>query len=77
VSDVCIKIAATMSGVLIVIGSVGMILFATKFPFSTRIRDLELSPERLLGMNGYQVWKYAWVSIVLGAVGQALVPWLK
>jgi len=40
-------------------GSLGMIAFATEFPFSPRVKDLEHSDVKALGLfSGYQVWLY-------------------
>ncbi len=72
-----VKLILTPSYLLVIAGSVGMVLFATKFPFSTTIKDLELAPERLCGFNGHQVWKYSWGAIILGTVGQLLACWLQ
>ncbi|MCZ6758853.1 MAG: hypothetical protein O7D29_00545 [Gemmatimonadetes bacterium] len=77
IPDILIKVTVTVSGLLVVLGSIGMIVFATRFPFSTRIRDLESTPERVCGLNGYQVWKYAWSVIIIGALGQVLASWFK
>lgn len=54
---------------VVIIGSIGMICFATKFPLSGRIKDLELESvsARFLGLNGYQVWKWSWILILAGS----------
>jgi hypothetical protein len=57
------------SYVFVLLGSFGMIIF-TRFPFSTVIKDLELSSERFCGLNGYQVWMISWVFIILGTMIQ-------
>jgi hypothetical protein len=72
-----VKIILTASYLLIIFGSFGMVLFATRFPFSTSIRQLEHVQERLCGLNGYQVWKYSWVAIIIGSVGQLVAAWLQ
>jgi hypothetical protein len=64
------------SYLLIVLGSIGMILFITKFPVSTRIKDLELTPTRIFSLNGYQVWKLSWLLIILGSLFQLLTIWV-
>jgi hypothetical protein len=71
-----VSIILTFSYLLIVAGSIGMVLFATKFPFSTSIRELVFASERLFGFNGHQVWKYSWAAIILGTVGQLVAYWL-
>lgn len=53
-------------------GSVGMMIFATTFPFSTSIRDLRLSPERFLGLDGYRVWMVSWSLILTGGFIQLI-----
>jgi hypothetical protein len=71
-----VSIILTCSYLLIVAGSIGMVLFATKFPFSTSIRELVFASERLFSFNGHQVWKYSWAAIILGTVGQLIAYWL-
>jgi hypothetical protein len=77
IPNIIVKVTITVSGLLVVLGSIGMVAFATRFPFSSRIRDLELTPERVCGLNGYEVWKYAWFVIIIGTLGQVLAGWLK
>jgi hypothetical protein len=76
VPEILGKTVASMFGLLVVLGTSGMVLFATRFPFSTRIRDLELAKERACGLNGYQVWKYSWFAIIIGTLGQIIAMWL-
>jgi hypothetical protein len=66
----------TASYVSIIFGSLGMIVVATKFSFSTKIKDMELTKERFLCFNGYQVWWLSWSLIILGAVIQLIDFWL-
>lgn len=61
-----------ISYILIICGSIGMMVFATRFSFSSRIKDLELMPERFLGLNGYRVWWWSWLLIILGTAIQLL-----
>jgi len=71
--DIFLKILNSFSYILIITGSLGMMVFATKFSFSTRIKDLELTEEeRYLTLNGFQVWKYSWISIIVGTVIQLI-----
>lgn len=64
-------VAALAGGYLLVIlGSIGMVLFAMRFPFSSRLRDLALATERLGPFNGYQVWIGAWLLIIFGSIVQ-------
>jgi hypothetical protein len=44
-----------LSYLMIIPGSLGMMIFATKFSFSSRINDLELTQERFIRLNGYQL----------------------
>ena len=73
---VVVRLVLTTSYALVAVGSLAMIAFATRFPLSSRIRDLELAPERFWGLNGYQVWKYGWSGIVVGTLGQLFSAWL-
>ena len=77
IPDIVVKITISVSGFLVVLGSIGMVVFGTRFPFSSRIRDLESTPERVFGLNGYQVWQYSWFVIIIGTLGQVLAGWLK
>jgi len=56
--------------VFAIAGSAGMIIFARRFPSSTRIQDLTLTNERFCCLNGYQVWVVSWSLIVLGGILQ-------
>ena len=69
------KIFFTISYLLVIVGSVGMIVFGSKFPFATGIAQLKDTPERFLGLNGYQVWVYSWIAILLGTAGQLIATW--
>lgn len=69
------KIIYSLSYLLVIFGSFGMIAFARKFPFVTAIWELKHSPERFLGLNGYQVWLWSWILIILGTAGQILATW--
>lgn len=69
------KIIFTISYSLVILGSVGMIAFAMKFPLATGIWQLKLAPERFLGLDGYQVWVYSWAAILLGTIGQLIATW--
>jgi hypothetical protein len=71
------KIIISLSYILVIIGSVGMILFSTKFPFSTRIKDLSLTNHRLLGLDGFQVWIGSWSCIILGTLIQLINYWVS
>lgn len=69
------KITLTVSYSLVIVGSGGMVAFACKFPLAGGVWQLKHTPERFLGLNGYQVWVYSWIAILLGTVGQILVTW--
>jgi hypothetical protein len=68
------KIIFTVSYALVILGSIGMVVFAFRFPFSTRIKDLEVS-DTFYGLNGYQVWVYSWCAIIVGTAGQIVATW--
>lgn len=71
------EILSTLGYVFIIIGCIGMIRFATKFPLSTRIKDLESAPQRLLRyLNGYQVWLWSWILILAGSAIQLITIWV-
>ena len=68
------EVVRAVGYLFIIVGSIGMICFATKFPLSTRIKDLESSPERLLRyLNGYQVWVWSWILILAGSLIQLIM----
>ena len=71
------KIIFTLSYALIIAGSGGMIAFAFKFPHVTGIWELKHADERFLRLNGYQVWVYSWLAILLGTTGQILATWYQ
>jgi hypothetical protein len=56
----------------IIAGSVGMMVFATKFRFSTRLEDLDLDSTTVLGLKGDAVWSWSWRLIIAGTVIQLL-----
>lgn len=65
----------SLSYLSIICGSMGMMFFATKFPFSTNIKQLKFAPERFLGLDGYQVWWLSWLLIIVGTFIQLLDFW--
>ena len=73
---IILKIVISLSYIFVILGSVGMIIFATKFPFSTRIQDLKYADEKILGLNGYQVWMFSWLLIILATVIQLINYWI-
>jgi hypothetical protein len=70
------RLLVSFSSVLIICGSAGMILFASRFPFSTSIKELKFSDERWYGLNGYEVWVWSWCLIIIGTVIQLLSYWI-
>ncbi len=58
------KVIVSLSFISMILGAIGMIIFATRFPFSTRIKDLQLAEERIFGLDGYQLWMTAVVPIL-------------
>jgi hypothetical protein len=76
-SDTIRIVYISLSYLAIIFGSIGMIFFATKFPFSTSIRDLKLVTERFLGLNGYIVWWLSWSLIIVGTGMQLIDFWIQ
>jgi hypothetical protein len=60
----------SLSFLLALIGSLGMIVFAVRFPFSTNLHDLKLTEQRFLRLDGAQVWIRSWVLIISSIVIQ-------
>jgi hypothetical protein len=73
----CVKLLWTVSYLLVIAGSVGMVLFATKFPLSAALWELAYAKQRLIGLNGQQVWRCSWIAILAGSVGQLVAVWLQ
>jgi len=73
---IILKIVISSSYISIICGSVGMMVFVTKFPFSTSIQDLRYVRERVFGLNGYQVWRFSWLLIILGTIIQLINYWM-
>jgi len=63
-------ITCVLPSALVVLGSVGMILFASKFPFTTAIWELKHAKERFLFLNGYYLWNLSWFFIIAGSLIQ-------
>jgi hypothetical protein len=68
----CGKILLMGCYVLVMAGSIGMFVFASWFPFSTRIKDLKDMHKGPWGLNGYYVWMGAWGAILVGTFGQMI-----
>lgn len=66
------KVIVTLSYIFIILGSIGMMLFISKFPFSTSVKDLELVNYRFWRLNGYQFWILSWLLIILGTFIQLI-----
>lgn len=64
------KVMVALSYLFIVSGSIGMILFATRFPLSSRIIDLKYLKETLFGLKGHHVWFLSWILIIAGTLIQ-------
>ena len=69
------KVVLTVSYLFIIWGSFGMIVFATKFTFSTGFKLMKYTKEKYLGLNGYQVWRDSWILIIVGTALQVLNIW--
>lgn len=61
-----IKLFSNLVYIPIILGSIGMMLFVSRFPLSSCSEDLKLFNNRLCGLNGYQVWRYSWFLIIAG-----------
>ena len=70
------KLINSAGYLFILLGSIGMILFIIKFPVSTRIKDHELTPERLFSLNGYQLWRLSWLLIIFGTISHLSLIWV-
>ncbi len=69
------KIILTVSYLLIITGSAGMMVFASKFPLASGgIWELKYTLG-FLSLNGYQIWISSWFAILLGTAGQILATW--
>jgi hypothetical protein len=69
----------TIANLATVLGAVGMMYFAVKFPFSTHLWELEddQKAHKFLGkVNGYHFWLWSWFLILVGAFLQLILPWL-
>jgi hypothetical protein len=69
----------TLANFAVLLGSIGMIYFAMKFPFSTNLSDLKYDEKahKFLGkINGYRFWLWSWSFILLGTFLQLIIPWL-
>lgn len=71
-----VKILLSVSYFLVLLGSIGMVLFSTKFSFATSTWEHKNSDERICSLNGQQVWIGSWLFIIIGTLGQLLACWL-
>jgi hypothetical protein len=71
------KILFTLSYLLIIVGSGGMIAFGCKFPAVSGIWELKYTSERFIGLNGFQVWVFSWLAILIGTACQLLGTWCQ
>jgi len=65
-------ISTVFPPVLVILGSIGMILLASKFPTTTAMWQLKYWKKRVLFLNGYHLWILSWCLIILGSVIQLL-----
>ena len=63
-------LAVVLSYLFIILGSVGMMVYVTKFPFSTSPDDASVDSTTFLGMKGNAVWVWSWRSIIAGTAIQ-------
>lgn len=66
------KVAVAASYLFIIVGTAGLIILATKFPFTAFFWELRHTKESFLRLNGYTIWILSWSIIVTGAVIQFL-----
>lgn len=71
------KILLTVSYLLVIVGSGGMIALGCKFPLVSSIWELKYTSEKFIGLNGHQVWVYSWLAILIGTAGQLLGMWCQ
>ena len=71
-----LKVILSFGYILVVLGSLGMMIFATKFGFSTNLDGYRLSKDRFLCMDGAQVWLASWVLIIIGTIMQLIGYWV-
>lgn len=71
-----LKVLLSFGYVFVVLGSVGMIVFATKFGFSTHLGGYRNLENRYLGMDGACVWWVSWCLIIAGTVLQLIGYWV-
>ncbi len=71
------KFLVSLSYILVILCSVGMILFAAKYPFSTRVEDPAHAKEEIAGLNGFQLWVASWSSIIAGTAIQLIHYWMS
>jgi hypothetical protein len=65
----------TLSYLLIIAGTFGMLFFYLEFPFSTRIPDLKYDSKKILGLNGYYFWLVSFFALIVGAAIQLIYFW--
>ena len=65
-SLLCIKIILTVSYILIILGSLGLIS-EHKYLFSTN--------SRVDDPAAYRVWVFSWLLIIAGTIGQLIACW--
>jgi hypothetical protein len=68
----CMKFVFSFSYVLVMLGSLGMMVYATKYGFATNSDEYRLSRKKFMGLNGAQMWRVSWVLILLGTFGQLI-----
>lgn len=69
-TQVALTVGLAVGYVFVIVGSLGMVVFARRFSFSTNAWGLEHTSERCCGLTGYQVWNGSWWLIVGGSILQ-------
>ncbi|OGI62428.1 MAG: hypothetical protein A2W18_13330 [Candidatus Muproteobacteria bacterium RBG_16_60_9] len=70
------KVISTIGQALVLLGSLGMLAFAMRFPLATGgLWEMEYASTRWLSLKGQDVWRYSWTAILLGTVLQIAATW--
>jgi hypothetical protein len=66
------KMFGTIAYLLVLMGSGGMIVFASKFGFSTNLDGYRMMKARFLRLDGAQVWFASWGFVIVGTLMQLI-----
>ena len=68
-----LKTLNAFSYLCVFLGSIGMLMFSVKFPFSTSMDDQKYTGITFCGLNGKQVWQLSWIFIMVGTLIQLVI----